>query len=131
MPGGVLLAPWRLVQTPLAPVASGGPGSLVVGSVAVSACACSKRGYTPHVLPHRSARGVRFVWLRRVRFLSRWSYRQRSTVHDRTFGKTPDCVWGGHTILAPLFLMISLVLLLHGFSGTVLVLPLVSQTFFA
>ena len=40
-------------------------------------------------------------------------------------------MWGGHTILAPLFLIISLVFLLHGFPGTVLFLPLVSQTFFA
>ena len=40
-------------------------------------------------------------------------------------------MWGGHTILAPLFLIISLVFLLHGFPGTVLVLPLVAQTFFA
>ena len=66
-----------------------------------------------------------------IRLNWRWSYRQRSNVHDRTFRKTPDCVWGGHTILAPLFLLISLVLLLHGFPATVLVLPLVSQTFFA
>ena len=66
-----------------------------------------------------------------IRLNWRWSYRQRSNVHDRTFRKTPDSVWGGHTILAPLFLIISLVLLLHGFPGTVLVLPLVSRTFFA
>ena len=66
-----------------------------------------------------------------IRLNWRWSYRQRSNVHDQTFRKTPDCVWGGHTNLAPLFLMISLVLLLQGFPGTVLVLPLVSQTFFA
>ena len=66
-----------------------------------------------------------------IRLNWRWSYRQRSIVHDRTFRKTPDCVWGSHTILAPLFLITSLVLLLQGFPGTVLVLPLVSQTFFA
>ena len=40
-------------------------------------------------------------------------------------------MWGGHTILAPRFLIIHLVLLLHGFPGTFLVLPLVSQTFLA
>ena len=40
-------------------------------------------------------------------------------------------MWGGHTILAPFLLIISLLFLLHGFPGTVLVLPLVSQTFFA
>ena len=39
-------------------------------------------------------------------------------------------MWSGHTIWAPLFLIIPLVLLLYGFSGTVLVLPLVTQTFF-
>ena len=51
--------------------------------------------------------------------------------HDRTFKKTPDCAWGGHTTLALLLLMISLVLLMYGFPRTVLVLPLLSQTFFA
>ena len=54
-----------------------------------------------------------------IRLNWRWSYRQRCNVRDRTFRKTLDCVWGGHTILAPLFLIISLVLLLHGFPGTV------------
>ena len=58
------LAPWHRVHTPLAPVDGGGPGSLAVGPVAVAACACSKTGYTPHVLPHPSVGGVRFVWPR-------------------------------------------------------------------
>ena len=65
-----------------------------------------------------------------IRLDWRWSCRQRSNVHDQTFRKTPDCVWGGHTILTPLLLKIPLLLLLHGFPGTVLVPPLVSQTFF-
>ena len=64
MTGGVPLALWRLVHTPLVPAAGGGPGSRVAGPVVVAACACSKTGFMPHVLPHQSTVGVRFVWLR-------------------------------------------------------------------
>ena len=59
-----------------------------------------------------------------IRLIWRRSYRKRSKVHNRTFRKTPDCVRRGHTTLAPL-------LLIYVFPRTVLVLSLLSQTFFA
>ena len=50
------------VHTPIVPVVGGGLGSRVVGLTVVALCACSKEDRTPHVTPHRSAVGVRFVW---------------------------------------------------------------------
>ena len=61
--GRVTLALWRLVHTRLVPAAGGEPGSRVVGPVVVAACAFTKTGCMPQVLPHQSAVGVRFLWL--------------------------------------------------------------------
>ena len=58
MPGGVPLAAWRLVLTPLVSAAGGDPGSRVVGPVVAAVCACAKTDRMPQVLPHRSALGV-------------------------------------------------------------------------
>ena len=66
-----------------------------------------------------------------IRLNQRQYYRQRTNVHDQKFRKLPDCVWDGHTTLAPLLLIMSLVILMYAFPQTVPVLPLFSQIFFA